>query len=380
MESSNNHPLHTPSIFDSAPKDTENAGTYPAQPKNTFTVDTAAALVNLTRSREHIVPCTPPVNNSDFLVSKSANAWITESMLTPRPRMLFGGLWHENELCILFADTNTGKSILAVQICDSITKGIPLLNLPLEVEAQTVLYLDFELSAKQFELRYSEPNTPPYRFSELFYRAEINPNADIPDGVSIQEQTFQDIETLIISTGTKIVVVDNLTYLSDQTEKAGEASPLMKELRFLKNKYELSILVVAHTPKRDPHKPLSRNDLVGSRMVMNFADSSFAIGEAAFDKNLRYIKQIKQRNTECLFDEDNVLVVQLERVNALLGFTFLRFCAEYELLQQQTPDQKETLKSSIVELQRSGLTQKQIAEKLGITQGQVSKLINRQNR
>ena len=56
------------------------------------------------------------------------------------------------------------------------------------------------------------------------------------------------------------MIIDNLTYLKNETEKAKDALPLMKHLKALKRKYGLSILALAHTPKRDATKQLSRND------------------------------------------------------------------------------------------------------------------------
>ena len=57
-----------------------------------------------------------------FLV-KTAARWIDQAKTRPIPQMLFGEFWFEGELCILFADTNLGKSILAVQIGNSISKN-----------------------------------------------------------------------------------------------------------------------------------------------------------------------------------------------------------------------------------------------------------------
>ncbi len=65
--------------------------------------------------------------------------------------MLFGELWCEGEICILFADTNVGKSILATQIADDIGKGKNEEGLKVEVEPQPITYFDFELSDKQLE-------------------------------------------------------------------------------------------------------------------------------------------------------------------------------------------------------------------------------------
>ena len=48
---------------------------------------------------------------------------LEEARNKPMPIQLFGELWHENEICILFADTGSGKTILAVQIAESIASG-----------------------------------------------------------------------------------------------------------------------------------------------------------------------------------------------------------------------------------------------------------------
>ena len=71
---------------------------------------------------------------------KLANKWMEQAALRPIPKMLFSEFWYEGELCILFADTNVGKSILAVQIGNSITKGIAIPGFKLESEAQNSLF------------------------------------------------------------------------------------------------------------------------------------------------------------------------------------------------------------------------------------------------
>ena len=57
-----------------------------------------------------------PKNTQSVFITKTANQWIEEVKDLPPPRQLFSELWHEDELCILFSDTNLGKTILAVQI------------------------------------------------------------------------------------------------------------------------------------------------------------------------------------------------------------------------------------------------------------------------
>ncbi|MEJ7847557.1 MAG: AAA family ATPase [Pyrinomonadaceae bacterium] len=236
---------------------------------------------------------------------QTATRWLADSSQRPAPKMLFGEFWFEGEICILFADTNVGKSILAVQITDSIACGRQIDGIPTEAEGQKAIYFDFELSDKQFEGRYSEKAaganyySNAYEFNSNFYRGEIDPDADIDHGFeSFEEYLNHSLKHAIETSGSKILIIDNLTYLKNETERAKDALPLMKYLKSLKSKYGLSILALAHTPKRDLSKPITRNDLQGSKMLINFCDSSFAIGESAKDKGLRYLKQIKVRNAE----------------------------------------------------------------------------------
>lgn len=97
---------------------------------------------------------------------KTANRWIEQAKTRPIPQMLFGEFWFEGELCILFADTNLGKSILAVQISNSISRGEQIQGFNLESPKQPILYFDFELSDKQFENRYSNHFEQHYDFDD----------------------------------------------------------------------------------------------------------------------------------------------------------------------------------------------------------------------
>ena len=114
-----------------------------------------------------------------FLV-KTANRWIAQAKTRPIPQMLFGEFWFEGELCILFADSNLGKSILAVQIANSLSRGQQIWGFKLEVAIQPIIYCDFELSDKQFENRYSIGFKNHYQFHDNFIRVEINPDAVDP--------------------------------------------------------------------------------------------------------------------------------------------------------------------------------------------------------
>jgi hypothetical protein len=297
---------------------------------------------------------------------KTASRWIEQAKTRPVPKMLFSEFWFEGELCILFADTNLGKSILAVQIGNSISKGEQIRGFKLETPKQPILYFDFELSDKQFEGRYSIKFEQHYSFDDNFIRVEINPDAPIPENQTFEDYLNYSLERSITETGAKILIIDNLTYLKNETEKAKDALPLMKHLKALKNKYGLSILALAHTPKRDLSKPITRNDLQGSKMLINFCDSAFAIGESSNDKNIRYLKQIKARSTEQIYDAENVCVCQIVKPANFLGFEFLNFGTEREHLKQQSESEKTEIENSVKNLLEAepGISAYAIAKRL----------------
>jgi hypothetical protein len=183
----------------------------------------------------------------------------------------------------------------------------------------------------------------------------------------------QSLERTVSDTGAKVLIIDNLTYLRSGTETAKEALPLMKHLKALKSKYNLSILVLAHTPKRDLSKPITKNDLQGSKMLINFCDSSFAIGESFTDNHLRYIKQIKQRNCELVYDTDNVGVCEIVKPSNFLQFEFVNFGTEKEHLKVPSDKDKEQHKQEAAELKAQGKSNREIARQLGVSEGAIRK-------
>jgi len=299
-----------------------------------------------------------------------------EASKRPVPKMLFGKLWYEGELCILFADSNVGKSILAVQIGNAINTGKTVEPFTVEASNQNVLYCDFELTDKQFEARYSDNYTNHYRFNNNFYRAELNPDDEgAPPSFTDDEYLNASLERAIVQSRSRVVIIDNLTYLRSETEHAKDALPLMKHLKALKNKYNLSILALAHTPKRDVSQPINGNDLQGSKMLMNFCDSAFTIGESQADKSLRYIKQIKQRNTEQVYGGDNVCLCQIVKPDNFLQFDFVSYGREWDHLQRDKNEAREKLTEEVLALHHEGRSLREIGKQLGIPFQRVDRLL-----
>lgn len=292
---------------------------------------------------------------------KTANRTIREAALRPNPDALWLTLWYEGEVCCLFSDSNLGKSIYAVQIATSIAKK------------QKVLYFDFELSDKQFQLRYSDEANNLNQFPDNLYRVEIN--RDSLDAVNFEEAVIGNIEQTAIKLGAKVLIIDNLTYLCVASEKGDAAGTLMLRLMALKRKYGLSMLILAHTPKRCLSNPITQNDLAGSKKLYNFFDSVFAIGKSAKNSSVRYIKQLKVRYSNYTYDADNVIVCVIEKVGTFLQFVDIGYAVEKEHLKEpsekDSTQEKETIKRMVAE----GKTYRVIASELGVTLGKVQRAL-----
>lgn len=294
---------------------------------------------------------------------KTANQAIREAKQRPNPEDLWLTLWYEGEACCLFADSNLGKSIYAVQIATSIA------------EKQRVLYFDFELSDKQFQLRYTDEEGNLFQFPNNLYRVEINREALGID--NFEDSVILNIEEAAVKTNAKVLIIDNLTYLCIATEKGDLAGSLMMKLMRLKREYGLSILVLAHTPKRPLTNPITQNDLAGSKKLYNFFDSVFAIGKSAKDSNLRYIKQLKVRYGNYTYDMDNVIVCSIEKVGSFLEFVNVGFAEEREHLKEQTENDITTLIENAKDLRSQGKSIREIASILGVSKSKIDRLLKK---
>lgn len=299
-----------------------------------------------------------------MLKVEQVNSTMREAAKRENPIPLYYTLWYTGEVCCLFSDSNLGKSILAVQICTEISKE------------QTVLYCDFELSDKQFQLRYTDKVTGKlYEFPENFFRVSLNP--DTMDVEKFEDNLINNIELAAIQKKAKIIVIDNITYLCAASEKGDLAGRLMMRLVALKKKYGWSLLILAHTPKRPLTNPITQNDLAGSKKLYNFFDSVFAIGKSAKDSNLRYLKQLKCRYGEFEFDSDNIPIYSIEQTEGFLGFIFAGYGTEREHLKEQTDSDLSQLIEGVKQLSAQGKTIREIAKELNISKSKVGRILKK---
>jgi predicted ATP-dependent serine protease len=252
--------------------------------------------------------------NDDFFINdieayKFKN-YLEKAKMKPEMKMLFGRFFQTGEICILAGKTGVGKSILAYQIADGISRGISILDQENEAGAQKVLYYDFELSEGNINKRF-----PLYEPNENFYRPDVTDIILKNEGVFNFQIVADDIDLL----DAKIVIIDNISAIAlRSTQDQDTALKLMKDATMLKRQKNVSILLVAHTPKLKETRPLELYDIAGSANIHNFIDNAIMIGKSSQDLNIRYVKQVKFRNTS---ESDDVLLLRINN-NDWLHYDF----------------------------------------------------------
>ncbi|MEO7212067.1 AAA family ATPase [Mucilaginibacter sp.] len=326
-------------------------------------------------AREYRQPPDPEEGRHLFTVF-TGNRWMELGQREPGAKMLFGEFWHQNELCILFADTNVGKSVLAVQIGNSVARGKAIAPFALQAPPAKVLYIDFELTTLQFYQRYTHTQGND-SFNDNFFRAEFNIGNNVMGTYgSTDDEIIAGIEYKIKLVKANVLIIDNISCLRGGTENAAVALGLMKRLKELKTRFNLSILVLAHTPKRrNPGWPLSADELHGSKILINLADSALAIGTSSAQQHLRYLKQIKQRSTAQVYGEDNVCLCRIIKHHDFLQMQFEGNSHERLHLRTRAPLDKELLATRVAHLAGKGYSQRRIGIELCISVGLVNKLM-----
>lgn len=299
------------------------------------------------------------------LLLRTANDVIEEGRKKEDPKALYSCFWNEGEIACLFADSNVGKSILSVQIADEITRNLN----------RKVHYYDFELSEKQFQLRYTDETTgTSHRFSNLLKIAHVSESMI---SENFENQIIDTIENGAVGDDCSIIIIDNISALNNHLETGEAAGQLMLRLMDLKHRLNLSVLVIAHTPKRDMTQPITQNDLAGSKRLFNFFDSVFSMGKSALDSGIRYIKQIKSRNGRIIYDTQSVLIGELEKEAAMPKFVATGTVNEYSLLKVADTSSQSVRQDRVAALSEKGKTCREISEELGMSKSAVSRILCR---
>ena len=320
-----------------------------------------------------------PQMETETFLEGTVSLWINKAKSKPPFEPLFDVFWGKGELTFLFGSTGIGKSILAFQIADAISKGAKIQGFDGPQTPMKVGYFDFELSDTQLLKRYSDERGNVYQFSDNFWRFEMNPDLSIPKGMNSEDFILSEIEKKIIKHRLEVVVIDNLTALLSDITETKDALEFMRKLKSLRSRHNISMLVIGHTPKRDLNKPLTEDDMSGSKHLMNLCDSAFAIGKSAKESHVRYVKQIKCRSAEYKYDSENVATFKVVKNGCFLCFEHTGYDSEKEHLRDRTDAELSELEMNIIALHQSepNLSFAEIARRLNTNRMRVSRVLKK---
>ena len=299
------------------------------------------------------------------LQKRSMNDWVDDSLSKPKPRTFCRGSLVEGEITCVFASAGVGKTIACVEMAEQIA-----------IETgEEVNYLDFELNEMHLRDRYVDAESGArHIFPANLNRFEFSP--DLLGDVDIEDAIIASI-IQEAKRGVKYHFVDNLTYICRDSEKGLTAGEFMKLLRKIRAEYGLTMVIVAHTPKRDMRSPITEYDLAGSSKLINFFDAAIAIGRSAKENEMRYLKQVKTRTGAELYGADNVIVSRLVQTDGFTHFEFVEFGQERDHLKEASFDVEMEEINQILPLCGQKMTQRQIADATGISAPTVNRRIKK---
>ena len=275
------------------------------------------------------------VDRNNPFILRTANQRMEFAKTQPPLRKLMGDFIYENCVTMLYSETGVGKTLLAFQLANAISKGEGILNLENECEPQIVLYADIENGEKVFESRYSVKQNVNGKdvYKDHFKWDDNLKILDLAEADQYQiegnavEWWLHKIETLAKQNEAKVIFIDNILSIGTMgggIETTREIAPLIQGLIKLKKSGGYTIVAIHHTPKRNRKDPLTRNDLAGSSNLSNLVDCCIGIGKSTYkgDESSRYIKQVKPpRQGKIVYGDSNVITCRIEHIRPnFVGF------------------------------------------------------------
>ncbi len=273
---------------------------------------------------------------------------------THRPRALFGDLWMEGEIAVMFAEAGCGKSVLAVQIADGIARGVrmkPMFEAP---KRQKVVYLDLESLSEHFATRYrhddGERGCKAYKFGVNFLHNAASRTLE-PDIAAIGE--------MVKAAGARVLIIDNIAHLM-KSRSTREAERVMRELRRINRVDGISILLLAHSAAASLRRGIEACDVPFAAVMSSMADNVFAVGRNGADPSGRYIKHIKPGAAAHTFGASHVPWFRIRKRANFTYFDFRGFARESALRSSDDRREWQTIER-IRELNSDGMSIRDIA-------------------
>ena len=285
------------------------------------------------------------------------------------PVDLWHGLWYQGEMACLFGEPNVGKTILAMQIANELSK-----------RGLKTLYFDFENAAHQFKARYSTDKYDDRSGDASFIVKPLNPNYSTAplDSRSILDYIKKDF----ITERAPVIIIDDITHLIGSGDQA-DVRHVLNTLRSWTQHFLVSILVLAHSKRRRPSSLTTIESLAGSFEYSYAFDSIFSLTRAnrynAENKGItHYIKHHKNRMGPVYYNELNVITAQFGRdeTNGFLQFNELYTGGnERQLLRDNGYKTSNEVRQAIIQYHNLHFSTREIAEIVSCSQSLVCKVL-----
>ena len=287
------------------------------------------------------------------------------------PEKIFGNYIFKNEICALFGDENSGKSILAHDIAVMCSSGVSYWSE--DHQPGTIIptmLVDLEMTDQQYAMRYRGASA--FITDDLIRaRVEVTKGSskDIIDAISCAIIKTQNRPKPI-----KLLIIDNITYAMDSLHNAKEMKLMFRLLKDLAKRFDITIIIVAHCVKRR-QGPIMSNDMGGSKVIMNFVDSAIAVGTSVLGDEVKYLKHIKARmapkmkevvtleisTKPYLHFEPKDKVEEEDHLKVGRGWNYARSSIKPEM------------EPEIIEMREDGKTYNEIADHFGISKSAVGR-------
>jgi hypothetical protein len=221
---------------------------------------------------------------------KMLNGSEIETMEIPEQSFIVKNLISETSLNFLTGEEGCGKSMLAMNLALSVAIGATQWLGYEIVKHGKVIYLNNELS-----------------LNDHLNRIKIMQNhLPCPGDVSnlLTPQEFPDLETCwetlndFCNTLRPILIIVDCFYFTHNKDENDSSSmkDLMRKFQTLRDRYQLSILVLHHTKKGGRDKKMGNDLIRGSNVFSAAADTVLQMKRSADDERQRIIKPTKLRH------------------------------------------------------------------------------------
>jgi len=289
---------------------------------------------------------------------RTAHDRIISGIKAGRPQMVFDEFWREGELALMFGEAGTGKSLLAMQLADTLAAGGDIPWFRMDCPAGKTLYVDLSMSDRQFASRHS------YRGKRGEDRAWQVSKRLYCDRPGDESELIEWLERQIGAEKLKYVVIDDLSSIMRTCDGTRETVAVMRGLRRICGRFGVSILVVMQSEAPKVNAGVSERDLGRQRSLCRLADSVFGIGHHRTRAGYVYLAQTRSHSSRPIWTVHNSIPA---KVTEYRGTAVLHF-------EMDISEEERKLVKAVCELRRQGLSFREIAIKVNVSKSRAHRL------